>query len=75
MRDILLKRREKLTKEYRNDPNIFTYARLQEIGLLLKKFPEHDTRASKADTSSAKRRDTPELQQHNPSVSPDGRYI
>lgn len=75
MKELLLERKAKLQRDYRKEANISTYSRLKEINLLLAKLSEHDARTSKESAGSAERGDTPELQQHHTSVSPDGRYI
>lgn len=72
MKDILKARKEKLQRAYKLNPQLTTYARLREVTLLLNKLYQHDARTSVKDTGSAKRGDTPELQQHLSSPSPDG---
>ena len=75
MRDILKARKDKLTRAYKLNPHIATYARLREVTLLLNKLSQHDKRTSKEDTSPAEGGDSPQLHHYQPRVSPDGRYI
>lgn len=75
MKDILKARKDKLTRAYKLNPHIATYARLREVTLILNKLYQHDAARGKEDTSSAKRGDSPQLQHYQPRVSPDGRYI
>ena len=75
MKEILKARKDKLQRAYKLNPQLTTYARLREVTLLLNKLYQHDARTSKESAGSAERGDTPDLQQHHTSVSPDGRYI
>ena len=75
MIEILKQRKDKLTRAYKLNPHIATYARLREVTLLLNKLYQHDKRTSKENTSAAEGRDSSQLQHCQPSVSPDGRYI
>jgi hypothetical protein len=56
IKDILKARKDKLTRAYKLNPHIATYARLREVTLLLNKLYQHDKRTSKEDTSSAEGR-------------------
>jgi len=60
MKDILKARKDKLTRAYKLNPHIATYARLREVTLLLNKLYQHDKRTSKESSSHAKRGDTHE---------------
>jgi hypothetical protein len=73
--DILKKRKDKLTRDYKLNPHIATYARLREVTLLLNKLYQHDKKRSTEDTSPAEGRDSPQLPHHITSVSPDGRHV
>jgi len=75
MRDILKARKDKLTRDYKLNPHIATYARLREVTLLLNKLYQHDKKRSTEDTSPAERRDSPQLPHHITSVSPNGRHV
>jgi hypothetical protein len=59
MRDILKARKDKLTRAYKLNPHIATYARLREVTLLLNKLYQHDKKRSTEDTSPAERRHSP----------------
>ena len=59
MRDILKQRKDKLTRAYKVNPHIATYARLREVTLLLNKLYQHDKRSSTEGTGDAERGDTP----------------
>jgi hypothetical protein len=59
MIDILKARKDKLTRAYKLNPHIATYARLREVTLLLNKLYQHDKRRSKEDTSPAEGRHSP----------------
>jgi hypothetical protein len=59
MKDILKARKDKLTRAYKLNPHIATYARLREVTLLLNKLYQHDKRRGKEDTSSAEGRHSP----------------
>jgi len=72
MRDILKARKDKLTRDYKLNPHIATYARLREVTLLLNKLYQHDKKRSTEDTSPAERRDNPQLQNDSASPSPHG---
>jgi hypothetical protein len=72
IKDILKARKDKLTRAYKLNPHIATYARLREVTLLLNKLSQYDKRASKKDTSPAEGGDSPELRQHLPSPSANG---
>jgi hypothetical protein len=72
MKDILKARKDKLTRAYKLNPHIATYARLREVTLLLNKLSQYDKRASNKDTSPAEGGDSPELRQHLPSPSANG---
>jgi len=72
MIDILKARKDKLTRAYKLNPHIATYARLREVTLILNKLYQHDKRASTEDTSPAEGRHSPELRQHLPSPSVNG---
>ena len=75
IKDILKARKDKLTRAYKLNPHIATYARLREVTLLLNKLSQYDAARGKEDTSSAEGRDSPQLRGYIPSTSPDGRYI
>ena len=75
IKDILKARKDKLTRAYKLNPHIATYARLREVTLLLNKLSQYDKAGRPEDTSSAEGRDSPQLRGYIPSVSPDGRYI
>jgi len=53
MKEILLKRKEKLTNAYKRNPSLSTYARLREVVLILSKLSKHDPAPSPEDTSHA----------------------
>ena len=72
MKDILKARKDKLTRAYKLNPHIATYARLREVTLLLNKLYQHDKKRSTEDTSPAEGRHSPELRQHLPSPSANG---
>jgi len=72
MIDILKARKDKLTRAYKLNPHIATYARLREVTLILNKLYQHDKRTSTEDTSPAEGRHSPELRQHLPSPSANG---
>ena len=59
MRDILKARKDKLSRAYKSNPQLATYARLREVTLLLNKLYQHDKRSSKEGTGDAERGDTP----------------
>ena len=59
MKEILKQRKDKLTRAYKLNPHIATYARLREVTLLLNKLYQHDKKRSTEDTSSAERRHSP----------------
>jgi len=59
MRDILKARKDKLTRAYKTNPQLATYARLREVTLLLNKLYQHDKRSSTEGTGDAERGDTP----------------
>ena len=59
MRDILKQRKDKLTRAYKVNPQLATYARLREVTLLLNKLYQHDKRSGTEGTSHAERGDTP----------------
>jgi hypothetical protein len=59
MRDILKQRKDKLTRAYKANPQLATYARLREVTLLLNKLYQHDKATSTEGTSHAERGDTP----------------
>jgi len=59
MRDILKARKDKLTRAYKLNPHIATYARLREVTLLLNKLYQHDKKRSTEDTSPTERRHSP----------------
>jgi hypothetical protein len=59
MRDILKARKDKLTRAYKTNPQLATYARLREVTLLLNKLYQHDKRSSTQGISDAERGDTP----------------
>lgn len=75
IKDILKARKDKLTRAYKLNPHIATYARLREVTLLLNKLYQYDKAGRPEDTGSAKGGHSPQLQHYQPSVSPDGRYI
>jgi len=58
MRDILKQRKDKLTRAYKANPQLATYARLREVTLLLNKLYQHDKRSSTEGASHAERGDT-----------------
>ena len=58
MRDILKARKEKLSRAYKTNPSLATYARLREVTLLLNKLYQHDKRSSTQGTGDAERGDT-----------------
>ena len=60
IKDILKARKEKLTRAYKLNPHIATYARLREVTLLLNKLSQYDKRASPEDTRHAERGHHPE---------------
>jgi len=59
MIDILKARKDKLTRAYKANPQLATYARLREVTLLLNKLYQHDKRSSTEGTGDAERGDTP----------------
>ena len=59
MRDILKARKEKLSRAYKTNPSLATYARLREVTLLLNKLYQHDKRSSTQGTGDAEGGDTP----------------
>lgn len=70
MIDILKARKEKLTRAYKLNPHIATYARLREVTLLLNKLYQHDKRTSTQGSSDAERGDSHEPP--NSAASPRG---
>jgi len=72
IKDILKARKDKLTRAYKLNPHIATYARLREVTLLLNKLSQYDAARGKEDTSSAEGGYSPELRQHLPSPSANG---
>ena len=60
IKDILKARKDKLTRAYKLNPHIATYARLREVTLLLNKLSQYDKRASPEDTRHAERGRNPE---------------
>ena len=70
MKDILKARKDKLTRAYKLNPHIATYARLREVTLLLNKLYQHDKRTSKEGASHAERGDSHEPT--NSAASPSG---
>ena len=72
MIDILKARKDKLSRDYKLNPHIATYARLREVTLLLNKLYQHDKKRSTEDISPAERRDNPQLQNDSASPSPHG---
>jgi len=72
MIEIFKQRKEKLSRDYKLNPHIATYARLREVTLLLNKLYQHDKKRSTEDTSSAEGRDNPQLQNDSASPSVNG---
>jgi hypothetical protein len=70
MRDILKQRKDKLTRAYKANPQLATYARLREVTLLLNKLYQHDKRSSTEGTGDAERGDT--TAPVNSAASPSG---
>lgn len=70
MIDILKARKDKLTRAYKLNPHIATYARLREVTLLLNKLYQHDKRTSTQGSSHAERGDSHEPS--NSAASPRG---
>ena len=64
MIELLKARKEKLSRAYKLNPHIATYARLREVTLLLNKLYQHDKRTSTQGASHAERGDS-----HEPSNS------
>lgn len=75
MIEILKQRKDKLTRAYKANPQLATYARLREVTLILNKLYQHDAARSKKDSGPAEGGDSPQLHEYKPRVSPDGRYI
>jgi hypothetical protein len=70
MKDILKARKDKLTRAYKLNPHLATYARLREVTLLLNKLYQHDKRSSTEGTGDAERGDT--TAPPNSAASPSG---
>ena len=70
MIEILKKRKDKLTRAYKANPQLATYARLREVTLLLNKLYQHDKRTSTESSSHAERGDSHEPP--NSAASPRG---
>jgi len=70
MRDILKQRKDKLSRAYKANPQLATYARLREVTLLLNKLYQHDKATSTEGTSHAERGDT--TAPVNSAASPSG---
>jgi len=70
MKDILKQRKDKLTRAYKANPQLATYARLREVTLLLNKLYQHDKRSSTEGTGDAERGYTPTPV--NSAASPSG---
>jgi len=72
MIDILKARKDKLTRAYKANPQLATYARLREVTLILNKLYQYDAARSKKDSGSTEGRDSPQLLDDKPSPSANG---
>jgi hypothetical protein len=70
MIELLKQRKDKLTRAYKTNPQLATYARLREVTLLLNKLYQHDKRSSTKGTGDAERGDT--TAPPNSAASPSG---